>query len=97
MEIQSIPEAFQTKLRISIISALIMGEKTFSELKALTNATDGNLGAQLGKLEELKYLAVKKEFYNKKPRTTYELTELGVNDFKAYVQMLEELLRNSQY
>lgn len=92
MEIQSIPEAFQSKLRIAIISALIMGEKTFSDLKTLTNATDGNLGAQVAKLEELEYLEVKKEFINRKPRTTYVLTELGAKEFKAYVQMLQELL-----
>ena len=53
MEINSIPEAFQTKLRLAIISALITGSKTFKELKIITSASDGNLGAQLSKLEEL--------------------------------------------
>ena len=33
MEIQSIPEAFQTKLRVSILSALLLGEQSFKELK----------------------------------------------------------------
>lgn len=97
MKIYSIPEAFQTKLRVAILSALITGEKTFTELKNLTNATDGNLGAQITKLEEMGYLVVRKEFINKKPRTTYVLTELGIKDFRDYVKMLEEMLNNSEY
>lgn len=82
-------EILNRVVKIAIISALITGEKTFSDLKTLTNATDGNLEAQVAKLEELEYLEVKKEFINRKPRTTYALTELGVKDFKAYVQMLQ--------
>lgn len=93
MEINSIPEAFQTKLRLAIISALITGEKTFKELKAVTLASDGNLGAQLNKLEEFEYLVCKKEFVNKKPQSTYIITEKGMTQFREYVEMLEGLLR----
>lgn len=97
MEIQSIPEAFQTKLRISILSALLLGEQSFKELKEITGSTDGNLGAQLLKLEDMGYLTSRKEFVGRKPKTTYQLTELGINSFKEYVNMLENLLRRSQY
>lgn len=93
MEINSIPEAFQTKLRVAIVSALITGEKTFKELKEITSATDGNLGAQLGKLEEYGYLNVRKEFVNKKPRSTYIISEAGMKQFREYVEMLEQLLK----
>lgn len=96
MEIQSIPEAFQTKLRVSILSALLLGEQSFKELKEITASTDGNLGAQLLKLEDMGYLVSKKEFVNRKPRTSYRLTEFGITTFKEYVQMLEDLLKNSQ-
>ena len=60
MEIQSIPEAFQTKLRVSILSALLLGEQSFKELKEITASTDGTLGAQLSKLEDMGYLVSKK-------------------------------------
>lgn len=33
MEISSMPEIFGNKLRLSVISALVTGEKSFSELK----------------------------------------------------------------
>lgn len=92
MEINSIPEAFQTKLRLAIISALITGSKTFKELKIITSASDGNLGAQLSKLEELEYLVCKKEFVNRKPQSTYNITKKGMNNFREYVEMLESLL-----
>lgn len=97
MEIKSIPEAFQTKLRIAVISALVTGEKTFKQLKEITGATDGNLGAQLNKLEELGYIIIKKEFVNKKPQSTYILTKAGGDNFKQYVEMLSQILDNSQY
>ncbi len=96
MEINSIPEAFQTKLRLAIISALMTGAKTFKELKQITAASDGNLGAQLNKLEELEYLTCTKEFVNKKPQSTYFITEEGKSKFKEYVEMLAALLQQSE-
>ncbi|MCM1234272.1 MAG: transcriptional regulator [Ruminococcus flavefaciens] len=93
MEISSMPEAFHNKLRLSIISALITGEKNFTELKKYTAATSGNLGAQLLKLEEWGYVSCRKEFVNKKPQSSYKLTEEGVRDFRGYVEMLERVLR----
>ncbi len=45
MDISSMPEVFSNKLRLSVISALITGEKDFTELKKYTEATSGNLGA----------------------------------------------------
>ncbi len=92
MEINAIPEAFQTKLRLAVLSALLTGEKNFRELKGITEATDGNLGAQLKKLEEAGYIAIRKAFVNNKPQTTCTLTEFGRRQFQEYVEMLERLL-----
>lgn len=92
MEINTIPEAFQTKLRLAILSALLTGEKNFRELKAVTEATDGNLGAQIKKLEEAGYLTIRKEFVGNKPQTTCSITEFGRQQFREYVEMLEKLL-----
>ncbi len=92
MEINAIPEAFQTKLRLAVLSALLAGEKNFRELKRITEATDGNLGAQLKKLEEAGYIAVRKEFVDNKPQITCTMTEFGRKQFREYVEMLEELL-----
>ncbi len=90
------PEVFSNKLRLSVISALVTGEKDFTELKKYTEATSGNLGAQLSKLEEWGYVSCKKEFVNKKPKSTYKLTEAGITNFREYVEMLENVLKRME-
>lgn len=96
MDIDSIPEAFQSKIRLAILAALITGDRSFNEIKKVTKATDGNLGIHLGKLEEMKYLSVTKDFVAKKPRTTYSLTDTGKAEFKEYVRLLESLVRGTE-
>ena len=90
-----IPKAFTSELRIVLISALINGEKTFSELKKISQETDGYISTQLSKLEEYGYVKSSKEFENKKPKTTYSLTEKGRDDFENYVMMLTAIIKRS--
>jgi len=96
VDINSIPESFQSKIRIAIISTLITGDKNFKEIKELTKTTDGNLSVHLSKLVEMNYLTVSKEFIGKKPRTTYSLTETGRNAFVEYVSLLQKLLADAK-
>lgn len=96
MDIHLIPESFQSKIRLAIIAALITGDKTFNQIKEITQATDGNLSVHLNKLEEMNYIHVTKEFVAKKPRTTYSLTEIGRKNFTEYVNLLEALLKGSK-
>lgn len=93
MDINSIPDIFQSKLRIAIIACLMTGEKTFKEVKEITGATDGNLSVQISKMEEGGYIEVYKDFFNNKPRTRYNLTEKGKNEFIDYVNTLENVLK----
>lgn len=93
MDINSIPDIFQSKLRIAIIACLMSGERTFKEVKEITGATDGNLSAQMSKMEESGYIEVYKDFFDNKPRTRYNLTEKGKNEFIDYVNTLENVLK----
>ena len=92
MEINNIPDIFGNKLRVAILAALITDVKTFRELKEITGATDGNLGAQLIKLEDCAAVISDKKFVNRKPQTTYQLTEFGRNMFQEYVELLEKII-----
>ncbi|MCH5271278.1 MAG: transcriptional regulator [Lachnospiraceae bacterium] len=92
MEINNIPDVFGNKLRVAVLAALVTDEKTFRELKEITGATDGNLGAQLIKLEECAVVASDKKFVNRKPQTTYRLTDLGRKMFREYVELLEKII-----
>ncbi len=96
MNINSIPEIFQSRVRLAIISALLTGDKTFSQIKGITHAADGSLNMHLVKLEEIKFVSSKKEFVDKKPRSTYSLTQTGKTEFKEYVKLLEQILEESK-
>lgn len=96
MEIDNIPDLFSNKLRLAAMFSLASGEKSFQELKKITNASDGNLGAQLLKLENEKYIESSKTFFNRKPRTTYKITEFGMTMLKEYVDLLERMLHGME-
>jgi len=93
MDINSIPDIFQSKLRIAIATCLLSGTKTFKELKALTSASDGNISVQVKKLKEAGYVNVEKDYFNNKPRTRYSLTTFGKEEFESYVNTLESIIR----
>ncbi|MGA8087741.1 MAG: transcriptional regulator [Terracidiphilus sp.] len=81
------------KLRLALLSLLVgVEEAEFTWLRAKTGSTDGNLGAQLLKLEEAGYVAVEKKFVLRKPQTLYRITENGRQALSEYVQALKQLL-----
>jgi DNA-binding HxlR family transcriptional regulator len=81
------------KLRLALLSLLSSVEEAeFTWLRSKTGSTDGNLGAQLMKLEEAGYLAVEKKFVQRKPQTLYRMTETGRQALTEYVQALKQLL-----
>jgi DNA-binding PadR family transcriptional regulator len=81
------------RLRLALLSLLSGVEQAeFTWLRAKTQATDGNLGAQLLKLEQAGYVAVKKKFVLRKPQTVYRITETGRQALAEYVRALKQLL-----
>lgn len=87
-------EAFENKLRLAIVSALVSVESMdFAMLKRVTGGTDGNISIQSRKLEDMGYITLTKSFVDRKPKTTYRLTPGGREAFLAYVRLLEGVLR----
>jgi DNA-binding HxlR family transcriptional regulator len=81
------------KLRLVVLSLLATADEAeFTWLRAQTGSTDGNLGAQLMKLEEAGYVSVEKRFVQRKPQTLYRMTEAGRTALAEYVQALKQLL-----
>jgi DNA-binding transcriptional ArsR family regulator len=81
------------KLRLAVLSLLIgVEEADFTWLRQKTGSTDGNLGAQMLKLEEAGYVAMKKRFIGRKPQTLYRITRDGREALAAYVAALKRLL-----
>jgi DNA-binding HxlR family transcriptional regulator len=81
------------KLRLALLSLLTgVEEAEFTWLRSKTGSTDGNLGAQLLKLEEAGYVTVEKKFVQRKPQTLYRMTETGRKALTQYIQAVKQLL-----
>jgi DNA-binding transcriptional ArsR family regulator len=92
-ELPELNPVIHGKLRLALLSLLSgVDEAEFTWLRAKTGSTDGNLGAQLMKLEEAGYVAVEKRFVLRKPQTIYRMTEAGRVALSEYVRALKELL-----
>ena len=92
-ELPELNPVIHGKLRLALLSLLVSVEEAeFTWLRNRTGATDGNLGAQLQKLEEAGYLTVEKRFVQRKPQTLYRMTEKGRGALNEYVSALKELL-----
>ena len=64
----------------------------FNELKALLQATQGNLSVHLRKLEEAGFIEIEKSFLNRKPLTRARITAKGRAAFAAYLEALGKLI-----
>jgi DNA-binding MarR family transcriptional regulator len=67
----------------------------FVQLKAITKATDGNLSVHLTTLERAGYIAIKKDFVGKRPRTRVATTAAGRKAFGRHIQYLREIVDGS--
>ena len=82
------------RVRLGIVSALaVNGSMSFTDLKTLLNATDGNLSAHARRLEEAGYVVCRKSFEGRIPRTDYELTGRGRRELEGYLDHMEALIR----
>jgi len=82
------------RLRLGIVSALAVNESlTFSELKKLLGATDGNLSVHARKLEDAGYVSCRKYFIGRLPRTEYRLARPGRQALERYLDHMDALIR----
>ena len=68
----------------------------FTRLRALVDATDGNLGAHLETLERADYIAIEKRFEDRKPQTRIRMSPAGRRGFAEHVAYLREILDSSR-
>jgi DNA-binding MarR family transcriptional regulator len=86
-------EVLLSKVRLSVMAELLPSEwVAFSELQRTTGATNGNLGAHLGKLMQAGYISEEKAFVDRRPQTRYRLTRGGRNAFIKHVAELQALV-----
>ena len=88
---------FENRIRLGIMSVLLVGDpKDFTTLRSLLGTTDGNLASHCKVLEEHRYVKVKKEFIDRKPQTSYTVTEAGRRAFLEHLEGLEKVVRTAR-
>lgn len=91
--INGLDPALEHRVRL-VVSVLLArhGEISFSRFKHELELTDGNLGAQLRRLEDDGYVALRRAFVDRKPVTWYRLTSIGRKALDRHLQSLRDVI-----
>ena len=81
----------RVRLAISVLLAR-HGEISFSRFKEQLELTDGNLGAQLRRLEDDGYITLRRAFADRKPVTWYRLTGNGRKALDRHLRALQDMI-----
>lgn len=85
------------RARLGIVTSLVThpGGMVFSELKRLCALTDGNLSRHLNVLKDAGIVEIWKGFENNRPQTICRLSTEGRHRFVAYLEELEQVIRDA--
>ena len=79
--------------RLGILATLIPGEPvSFSELKAATSLSDGNLHAQTRKLDDAGYIEINKIMKGRRTLTEFRISETGRERLQLHIMKLQKIL-----
>lgn len=85
------------KGRMAIMSLLAAApELSFTELRDSLGMTDGNITTHIRTLQQAGYIAVTKSFQEKRPLTTCSLTPAGRKAFEDYINLLEQIVKQTK-
>lgn len=91
--LQGFDAALEHRVRLAISVLLARhGEISFSRFKEQLELTDGNLGAQLRRLEDEGYVALRRDFVERKPVTWYKLSAKGRKALDKHLQSLQGMI-----
>ena len=75
IDFNGLDTAVHGPVRLGVLTALqIDGPLDFTTLKKRLQVADGAIGLHLKKLEESSYVACRKAFVGRRPKTTYRIT-----------------------
>jgi len=91
----ALDEVLHQQTRLRIVTTLVAErEADFVYLRKLLDISEGKLNGHMKVLLSGGYVEARKSFVNSRPRTSYRLTRGGRKSFDAYINQLEELVRN---
>ena len=86
-------EIISAPCRLGILATLVPGELvSFTEMKAATSLSDGNLHTQTRKLADVGYIEHNKIMNGRRSVTKFRITELGHERLRLYVMTLQKIL-----
>jgi len=93
--ISNINKIIHEPARLIITAHLYVVESAdFLFLQRQTGLTWGNISSHIRKLENAGYVAVNKEFIDKKPHTTLKLTDKGRAAFQEYRKNMKQVFED---
>ena len=91
---QRLDRVIHDRTRLAILAALAGSETlSFTDLKAITGTTDGNMSVHARRLEDAGYVLCEKTFAGRTPRTVYRLSAAGRRAFEKYLDHMDALIR----
>ncbi len=91
---QRLDQVIHDRTRLAILAALAASETlSFTELKTITGATDGNLSVHARRLEDAGYVLCEKTFAGRTPRTEYQLSAAGRRAFEKYLDHMDAVIK----
>ena len=79
--------------RLGILATLVPGESvSFTEMKAATSLSDGNLHAQTRKLGDAGYIEINKTMKGRRSVTEFRITGLGRQRLHIHINKLQKIL-----
>ena len=92
--LQRLDRVIHDRTRLAILAALAATESlSFTDLKAITGTTDGNLSVHARRLEDAGYVLCEKTFAGRTPRTEYRLSASGRRAFEKYLDHMDALIK----
>ncbi len=80
-------------VRLGVLTALrTTGPLDFTTLKKRLDAGDGALALHLRKLEDAGYIACRKSFVGRRPKSTYRITPSGRKALAVYLDAMQALI-----
>jgi len=93
---KSIDEVLTGRLRLAVMAFLMAAERSnFSELLKATDASKGNLGAQIRILEGAGYIAVNRTGIGRHSHMVVEISPIGSKAFQAHIAHLQSLIKGT--
>ena len=94
--LDGLDKLLEHRLRLALCVLLTRDDSlSFARLKQLTGETDGNLGANLRKLEDSGYLRVRKTYTQRRPVTWYSLQTKGREALQRHLGALTGLIHSA--